>query len=165
LSGGSEAAGEGPVERLGEAGGPGGGEPVTDTEATGAGTVERLAGDPPSPFEEQFGYSRVAVAGDFVLIGGTTSVDPSGAVLGITGYEQTIEILRKIEHELSRVGCGLGSIIQIRTYVTDISRGEEVGRAFAEILGLVAPIMTMVEVSSLYDPRMLVEIETVAYRG
>jgi enamine deaminase RidA (YjgF/YER057c/UK114 family) len=126
--------------------------------------VERLGGDPPSPFEERFGYCRVVVAGDFVLVGGTTSVDPSGAVLGITGYEQTIEILRKVEHELGRVGCDLGSIIQIRTYVTDITRGEEVGRAFSEILGLVAPIMTMVEVSALFDPRMQVEIETVAYR-
>jgi enamine deaminase RidA (YjgF/YER057c/UK114 family) len=152
LTGEGEAAGEGPVERL------------DDNADAAAGTVQRLGGDPPSPFEERFGYSRVAVAGDFVLVGGTTSVDPSGAVLGTTGYEQTIEILRKVEHELGRVGCGLGSIIQIRTYVTDISRGEEVGRAFSEILGFVAPIMTMVEVSSLFDPRMQVEIETVAYR-
>jgi enamine deaminase RidA (YjgF/YER057c/UK114 family) len=128
-------------------------------------SVQRLGGDPPSPAEVQFGYSRVVVAGEFVFVGGTTSVDPSGAVLGITGYEQTIEILRKIEHELSRVGCGLGSIINVRTYVTDISRGEEVGRAFVEVLGFVAPLMTMVEVSSLFDPRMLVEIETVAYRS
>jgi enamine deaminase RidA (YjgF/YER057c/UK114 family) len=128
------------------------------------GRPERWGGDPPSPYEEQFGYSRLLVAGDFVLIGGTTSIDPSGVVLGTTGYEQTIEILGKIEHELSRVGCSLESVIQLRLYVTDISRGEEVARAFGDVMGSARPVMTMVEVAALIDPRMLVEIETVAYR-
>jgi enamine deaminase RidA (YjgF/YER057c/UK114 family) len=127
-------------------------------------TVERWGGDPPSPYEERFGYSRLVIAGDFVLIGGTTSVDPTGVVLGTTGYEQTIEILGKIEHELGRVGCSLDSVIQLRVYVTDISRGEEVGRAFTDVIGSGRPLMTMVEVAGLFDPRMLVEIETVAYR-
>ncbi len=128
------------------------------------GGVERLGGDPPSPAEEQFGYSRVVLVGDFVLVGGTTSIDPSGMVMGSTGYEQTIEILRKVEHELSRVGCGLDAVVQTRIYVTDISRGEEVGRAFSDVLGAVRPLMSMLEVSALFDPRMLVEIETVAFR-
>ncbi len=127
--------------------------------------MQRLGGDPPSPAEQQFGYSRLVVAGDFVLVGGTTSVDPSGMVMGTSGYEQTIEILGKVEHELSRVGCELTSVIQIRVYVTDISRGDEVGRAFADVMGDARPLMTMVEVAGLFDPRMLVEIETVAYRG
>jgi enamine deaminase RidA (YjgF/YER057c/UK114 family) len=127
--------------------------------------VQRLGGDPPSPFEEQFGYSRVVVAGDFVLVGGMTSIDPSGMVMGTSGYEQTIEILGKVEHELSRVGCELASVIQMRVYVTDISRGQEVGRAFGDVMGDSRPLMTMVEVAGLFDPRMLVEIETVAYRG
>jgi enamine deaminase RidA (YjgF/YER057c/UK114 family) len=126
-------------------------------------SVERWGGDPPSPYEEQFGYSRLVVAGDFVLIGGTTSIDINGMVHGTTGYEQTIEILSKVEHELGRVGSSLDSVIQLRVYVTDISRGEEVGRAFAEVVSS-RPLMTMVEVAGLYDPRMLVEIETVAYR-
>jgi enamine deaminase RidA (YjgF/YER057c/UK114 family) len=85
-------------------------------------------------------------------------------VLGSTGYEQTIDILGKIEHELGRVGCSLEAVIQLRVYVTDISRGEEVGRAFGDAMGSTRPLMTMVEVSALFDPRMLVEIETVAYR-
>lgn len=127
--------------------------------------MQRLGGDPPSPFEEQFGYSRVVVAGDFVLVGGMTSIDPSGMVMGTSGYEQTIEILGKVEHELSRVGCELASVIQMRVYVTDISRGQEVGRAFGDVMGDSRPLMTMVEVAGLFDPRMLVEIETVAYRG
>jgi enamine deaminase RidA (YjgF/YER057c/UK114 family) len=129
------------------------------------GRPERWGGDPPSPYEEQFGFSRLVVAGDFVLIGGTTSIDPSGVVLGTTGYEQTLEILDKVKHELGRVGSSLESVIQLRIYVTDISRCDEIGRAFGDAMGSARPLMTMVEVSALIDPRMLVEIETVAYRG
>ena len=86
-------------------------------------------------------------------------------MLGETPYDQTIEILRKIEHELGRAGASLGDVIQTRIYVTDISRGEEVGRAHGEVFGEIRPLMTMVEVSGLIDPRMLVEIEAVAYLG
>jgi enamine deaminase RidA (YjgF/YER057c/UK114 family) len=124
--------------------------------------IRRLAGDPPSPFEEPNGFSRVVVAGGFVLVGGTTSVDPTGVVLGETPYEQAAEILRKLEHELSRAGATLADVVQTRVYVTDISRGEEVGRAHREMFGAARPVMTMVEVSGLFDPRMLVEIEAVA---
>lgn len=104
-------------------------------------------------------------AGDLVLIGGTTSVDGYGAVIGETPYEQTVEVLRKIAHELERVGLGVPRVIQTRVYVTDISRADEVGRAHGELFAQHRPLMTMVEVSGLIDPRMLVEIETVAYAG
>jgi len=124
--------------------------------------VERLPGDPPSPWERRFGFSRLARAGEFVLVGGTTSVDPTGVIIGETPYEQTIEILRKLEHELSRFGAGFADVIQTRVYVTDISRAEEVGRAHGDAFGEIRPCMTMVEVSSLIDPRMLVEIEAIA---
>ncbi|HEX8976255.1 MAG TPA: Rid family hydrolase [Solirubrobacteraceae bacterium] len=130
-----------------------------------SGRVERWGGDPPSPYEERFGFSRLIIAGDFVLVGGMTAIDPSGVVLGTTGYEQMIEILRKVEHELGRVGSSLDAVIQLRVYVTDISRAEEVGRAFAEVMSATRPLMTMVEVAGLIDPRMLVEIEAVAHRG
>ena len=72
---------------------------------------------------------------------------------------------RKILHELDRVGLGPADVIQNRVYVTDISRAEEVGRAHGDIFADHRPLMTMVEVSALIDPRMLVEIETVAYAG
>jgi enamine deaminase RidA (YjgF/YER057c/UK114 family) len=125
--------------------------------------VERLPGDPPSPYEREFSFSRVVRAGGLVMVGGTTSIDPTGVVLGATPYEQTIEILRRVEHELSRVSAGLASVVSTRVYVTDISRFEEVGRAHAQVFGEVRPLMTMVEVSGLIDPRMLVEIEAVAF--
>lgn len=127
--------------------------------------TERLGGDPPSPWEGAYGFSRIVRAGDLVLIGGTTSVDGYGAVIGETPYEQTVEVLRKIAHELERVGLGVPRVIQTRVYVTDISRADEVGRAHGELFAQHRPLMTMVEVSGLIDPRMLVEIETVAYAG
>jgi enamine deaminase RidA (YjgF/YER057c/UK114 family) len=127
--------------------------------------TERLPGDPPSPYERAYGFSRVVRAGDFVLIGGMTSVDEDGAVIGETPYEQTVEILRKIRHELGRADVGVADVIQTRVYVTDISRADEVGRAHGELFASHRPLMTMVEVSGLIDPRMLVEIETVAYAG
>lgn len=125
----------------------------------------RLGGDPPSPYEGQFGFSRVVRAGGFVFVGGTTSVEPSGAILGETPYEQTVEILEKLRHELGRVGLGVADVVSTRVYVTDISRAEEVGRAHGDVFGEHRPLMTMVEVSGLIDPRMLVEIEAVAYAG
>jgi enamine deaminase RidA (YjgF/YER057c/UK114 family) len=127
--------------------------------------VIRLGGDPPSPYEQAFSFSRIVTAGDFVMIGGTTSVDPCGFVLGETPYEQAVEILRKLSHELSRAGSAPADVVQLRVYVTDISRAEEVGRAVGEAFAEIRPLMTMVEVSGLIDPRMLVEIEAVAYRG
>ncbi len=124
--------------------------------------TERWPGDPPSPWEGQFGFSRIVTAGGFVLIGGTTSVDEDGGVVGETPYEQTVEILRKLTHELQRAGVGPAEVVQTRVYVTDISRADEVGRAHGEVFAAFRPLMTMVEVSSLIDPRMLVEIEAVA---
>jgi enamine deaminase RidA (YjgF/YER057c/UK114 family) len=124
--------------------------------------IARFGGDPPSPFEGRYGFSRLAIVGGFVIVGGTTSVNPDGVVLGETPYEQTIEILRKVSHELSRAGATLTDVVQTRIYVTDISRSEEVGRAHGEVFGAVRPLMTMVGVAGLVDPRMLVEVETVA---
>jgi enamine deaminase RidA (YjgF/YER057c/UK114 family) len=126
------------------------------------GRVTRLPGDPPSPFEAPFGFSRVLRADRLVIVGGTTSITPEGVVLGETPYDQAAEILRKIGHELGRAGASLTDVIQVRCYVTDISRGAQVGRAHGEVFGEIRPLMTMVEVSGLIDPRMLVEIEAVA---
>jgi len=125
-------------------------------------STERLGGDPPSPWEQAYSFSRVVSAGGWVMVGGTTSVDVDGAVRGETPYEQTAEILRKIEHELARAGASLADVVQTRVYVVDISRADEVGRAHGERFGELRPLMTMVEVSALIDPRMLVEIEAVA---
>jgi enamine deaminase RidA (YjgF/YER057c/UK114 family) len=125
----------------------------------------RFGGDPPSPWEEPYGFSRVVQAGGVVFIGGTTSADIDGVVVGDTPYEQSVEIFSKIVHELARVNASLEQVVQTRVYVTDISRADEVGRAHGETFGAVRPAMTMVEVSALIDPRMLVEIEVLAVVG
>ncbi|HTW12597.1 MAG TPA: RidA family protein [Solirubrobacteraceae bacterium] len=127
--------------------------------------ISRLGGDPPSPWEELFAYSRVVEAGPFVMIGGTTSVEEGGWVIGRTPYEQAVEIFRKLLHELERLGLGVADVVQTRMYVTDISRAHEVGRAHAEVFADARPVTSMVEVSALIDPRLLVEIELTAYRG
>jgi enamine deaminase RidA (YjgF/YER057c/UK114 family) len=129
------------------------------------GSIRRLAGDPPSPYEGQFGFSRTLAFGDYVVVGGTTAVDEDGVVVGETPYDQTVEILGKVEHELGRAGADLADVVQVRIYVTDISRSEEVGRAHGEVFSAHPPTTTMVEVSALIDPRMLVEIEVMAYVG
>ena len=122
----------------------------------------RLAGDPPSPWEEAHGFCRLVRAGGLIVTAGTTSVDAAGVVLGQTPYEQAAEILRKLERELHRVGASLADVIQTRVYVTDVSRAAEVGRAHREAFGEHPPAMTLVEVAGLVDPRMLVEIEALA---
>ena len=126
--------------------------------------IERFVGEPPSPFEGAYGFSRVAVVGGWVFVGGTTSVDEYGVVHGDTLYEQTRLALAKVVRELSRVGSGVDQVVQGRIYVTDITRAEDAGRAWSEVFGDVRPLMTMVEVPRLIDPRMLVEIEAVAHR-
>ena len=127
--------------------------------------TERWGGSPPSPWEGRYGFSRIVRAGGLILTAGTTSADEDGVILGDTPYEQAVEILRKLVAELGRAGAEVGDVIQARTYVTDIARADEVGRALGEVFADVRPVMTMVEVSALIDPRMLVEIEVVAVVG
>jgi enamine deaminase RidA (YjgF/YER057c/UK114 family) len=124
--------------------------------------VQRVGGDPPSPWEQQYGFSRAVIVGGLIHLGGTTAVGPIGGIVGETPYEQMAECLRKMFHEFSRLGAMPEDVISIRAYVTDITRYDEVGRAFNEALGEVRPLFTMVEVSALIDPRMSVEVEATA---
>jgi enamine deaminase RidA (YjgF/YER057c/UK114 family) len=124
--------------------------------------IKRLAGDPPSPWEGEYGFSRIVCAGQLAIFGGTTSVDGNGVVIGRSPYEQAVQIFDKLTHELARIGARVEDVVMTRIYVTDISRADEVGRAYSEFFGAVRPVMTLVEVSALIDPRMLVEVELTA---
>jgi len=126
---------------------------------------DRLAGEPPSPWEAVYGFSRVVRIGRRVLVAGTSSVDVDGVVHGETPYEQAVAILRRIVAELERAGASATDVVRTRAYVIDISRADEVGRAHGEIFGEARPAMTMVQVGGLIDPRMLVEIEAEAVVG
>ena len=118
------------------------------------------------PWEQRFGYSRAVRAGDLVFVAGTTAVDEDGVVLcpGDAGGQVAV-VLDAIEAALERAGARMEQVVQTRMYVTDISRGEEIGRAHGDRFGVIAPASAIVQVAALLDPRMLVEIEAVAYVG
>ena len=114
-------------------------------------------------WEEQVGYSRVIRHDKQVEVAGTVAVDPDGNLVGEGDmYAQAVFILKKIERALHEGGASLKDVIRTRTYVTDISRWEEFARAHNEFFDSVRPVATLVEVSKLIDPRMLIEIEVSA---
>jgi enamine deaminase RidA (YjgF/YER057c/UK114 family) len=116
-------------------------------------------------WEPVVGYSRAVAAGDFVFVSGCTSVDGTEFVHEGDAYAQTVQALRNVAGALGQLGLGLADVVRTRIYVTDISRWEEYGRAHGAAFGGVMPATSMIEVSGLVDPRMLVEVEAVAYRS
>ena len=111
-------------------------------------------------WEPIVGYSRAVRVGSHVSVAGTTAaMDGGGAVGGEDIGAQAREALRRIASALEEVGVGLGDVVRTRMFVTDISRWEEVGRAHGEVFGDIRPATSMVEVSRLIDPALLVEIE------
>lgn len=116
-----------------------------------------------TPWEPKVGYARAVQVGDTVYVSGTTGTDPTGKVLAPgDAYAQAVQAIRNIENALKRLGLGLEHVVRTRIYVTQIERWEEVAKAHAEFFGQVHPATTLVAVSRLVDPEMLVEIEAVA---
>jgi enamine deaminase RidA (YjgF/YER057c/UK114 family) len=117
-----------------------------------------------APWEASFGYSRAVRAGDLVFVAGTTAIDEDGVVRGVgDAGAQVHHVLDVIEAALGSAGARMDQVVQTRIYVVDISRAGEIGRAHGERFGTIAPVTSMVQVAALIDPRMLVEIEAVAY--
>jgi len=115
-----------------------------------------------SPWEDVVGYSRAVKIGNIVEVSGTTAIE-NGAVIGIHDYyTQTGFILRKIEKVLKEAGCEMKDVVRTRIFVCDISKWEEVARAHAEFFKEIKPAATMIEVSKLIAPELLVEIEATA---
>jgi enamine deaminase RidA (YjgF/YER057c/UK114 family) len=125
--------------------------------------ITRLGTEPPGPFEEAVGYSRVVRAGQHVWVAGCTSVNEYGVVEGDTPGEQMAIALRTVIASLERVGASAADVVRTRMFTTDISRSDEIGRAHGAVFGAFRPVTAMYEVSALIDPRMLVEVEADAF--
>ena len=114
-------------------------------------------------WELAVGYSRAVKVGKFVHVSGTTATDSEGKIVGIGDAEtQTVQALKNIQRALESVGARLEDVVRTRIYVTDIKRWEEIGKAHGSLFKEIRPATTMVEVKSLVNPEMLVEIEAEA---
>ena len=121
-------------------------------------TVQRVQTG--SVWEARYGYSRAVRAGSQIFLTGTAPIAPDGSTHAPgDAYAQTARCFEIIEAALRELGADRSAIVRSRVYVTDIDRADEFGRAHREFFGEQGPCLTMVEVSRLIDPAMLVEIE------
>jgi enamine deaminase RidA (YjgF/YER057c/UK114 family) len=113
-----------------------------------------------APYEPIFGYSRAVKVGNMVFVSGSTAIQPDGTVAGVgDAYAQTVAALRTIEKALQQAGASLKHVVRTRMFATNLDHTEAIGKAHAEFFRDIRPAATLVEISRLVHPDMLIEIE------
>jgi len=113
-----------------------------------------------APYEPIFGYSRAVKVGNMIFVSGSTAIQPDGSVAGVGDpYAQTIATLRTIEKALQQGGASLQNVVRTRMFATSIAHVDAIGKAHAEFFRDIRPASTLVEISRLVHPDMLIEIE------